>query len=97
MPGKPPHCLPRPTAWLPPANESVTTNAAASETKRRVFILAPHEAFLVRAGNLRLRCSPSVRNDCDRNTYAQESAESGALCRVLWHIHLMTKLLEQAL
>src|SRR5215471_5683980 len=45
MPGKPPHCLPRPTAWLPPGNESVTTNAVASETKRRVFILASHDAF----------------------------------------------------
>jgi hypothetical protein len=60
----PPHCLPRPTAWALVGNESVTTNAAASETKRRVFILASHDALLVRAGNQRLQGWTTIRNDC---------------------------------
>jgi hypothetical protein len=45
QPTKPPQLLPTPTAWTLAGNESVTTNAAASETKKRVFILASHDAF----------------------------------------------------
>src|SRR4249919_3580807 len=61
---KPPHCLPRPTAWTLPAVQSVTINAAASETKRRVFILASHDAcLLVCASNQRLYLMTSIRND----------------------------------
>src|ERR1700730_16772619 len=71
MPGKPPHCLPRPTASALVGTEISNASAANRETKCPDFMIA---SLVDGCSNYRLHLLIYIRNDCQSRVAAEAQA-----------------------